>query len=625
MLRITQTGTGNAFVVEDSTNPDVTPFVIAADGKVSIGTSSTVANLEVMATGANGILLGKDTSSAQSSRLFFSNGTDGQHTTILNSNNGSIDFRTLATAGSSTGTQRMLISAAGMVNVLEALGVNQPSPTARLHIISGTTYSGAIISGTSDQDMVRITQTGTGNALVVEDSTNPDASPFVVTSTGAVGMGTGNPSYSAHVYSTTAQLLVLERSTANNVNVQLKNSASSMILGIDASSNFHIGSAGDFTALGSTFKINRSNGYVGVGLGTYSVDNTLHVKSTTSGAVKIEDGTQQAGYVLTSDANGVATWQASTGGGASVTNFGDNRIVTSTGTTTGLNGEANLTFDGSTLTATANTTSVPLIIASGSSTQDMLRITQTGTGNAFVVEDASNPDSSSFIINNNGKVGVGSDPTSFLSKMYVFSTTVGDTGLRVDSAGNGVEGRASKLDKYGLYGENIIDGAGTVTGVYGVASGAEGDNSATTFIGGKFISTSNGGASTQVYSLWLQDGTEATDGILTSMTSDGKANWKNSIKVTSIIASASSTGDIVRITQTGTGNALVVEDSANPDATPFIVHTTGFVGVGTASPGNNLHVQGSMKLTGTFSGNNTNFVQSELITQTVLLYMSNNT
>lgn len=33
-LRITQLGTGNALVVEDSTNPDATPFVVDADGKV---------------------------------------------------------------------------------------------------------------------------------------------------------------------------------------------------------------------------------------------------------------------------------------------------------------------------------------------------------------------------------------------------------------------------------------------------------------------------------------------------------------------------------------------------------------------------------------------------------------
>ena len=52
------------------------------------------------------------------------------------------------------------------------------------------------------------------------------------------------------------------------------------------------------------------------------------------------------------------------------------------------------------------------------------------------------------------------------------------------------------------------------------------------------------------------------------------------------VISGSSTGDLVRITQTGTGNALVVEDSANPDSTPFVVNSSGNVGIGTSSPSN---------------------------------------
>lgn len=52
---------------------------------------------------------------------------------------------------------------------------------------------GVVISGSSSSDAVRITQTGTGNALVVEDSTNPDATPFVVNAFGNVGIGTGSP------------------------------------------------------------------------------------------------------------------------------------------------------------------------------------------------------------------------------------------------------------------------------------------------------------------------------------------------------------------------------------------------------------------------------------------------
>ena len=37
LVKITQTGTGNAFLVEDQASPDSTPFTIAADGKVGIG------------------------------------------------------------------------------------------------------------------------------------------------------------------------------------------------------------------------------------------------------------------------------------------------------------------------------------------------------------------------------------------------------------------------------------------------------------------------------------------------------------------------------------------------------------------------------------------------------------
>ena len=49
------------------------------------------------------------------------------------------------------------------------------------------------------------------------------------------------------------------------------------------------------------------NGNVGIGEPTPS--RVLHVNSATAGAVRIVDGTQAANRVLTSDANGVGTWQ----------------------------------------------------------------------------------------------------------------------------------------------------------------------------------------------------------------------------------------------------------------------------------------------------------------------------
>lgn len=48
---------------------------------------------------------------------------------------------------------------------------------------------------------------------------------------------------------------------------------------------------------------------------------------------------------------------------------------------------------------------------------------------------------------------------------------------------------------------------------------------------------------------------------------------------------ANSATNALRITQTGTGNALLVEDSANPDATPFVIDSVGRVAIGHTSTG----------------------------------------
>ena len=51
LVRVTQTGSGNAFVVEDNTNPDSSPFVIDASGNTGIGTTTPQAKLDVRAQG----------------------------------------------------------------------------------------------------------------------------------------------------------------------------------------------------------------------------------------------------------------------------------------------------------------------------------------------------------------------------------------------------------------------------------------------------------------------------------------------------------------------------------------------------------------------------------------------
>ncbi len=64
-----------------------------------------------------------------------------------------------------------------------------------------------------------------------------------------------------------------------------------------------------------------------------------------------------------------------------------------------------------------------------------------------------------------------------------------------------------------------------------------------------------------------------------------------------IIVDVNTSDTAVRITQRGTGNALLVEDSANPDLTPFIINSTGNVGIGILNPENILHVGSTSDLT----------------------------
>lgn len=59
-----------------------------------------------------------------------------------------------------------------------------------------------------------------------------------------------------------------------------------------------------------------------------------------------------------------------------------------------------------------------------------------------------------------------------------------------------------------------------------------------------------------------------------------------------VTISANTSGPALLVTQTGAGAAIRVQDSADPDASPFVVDTSGNVGIGTATPANAIDVAG---------------------------------
>jgi hypothetical protein len=123
--------------------------------------------------------------------------------------------------------------------------------------------------------------------------------------------------------------------------------------------------------------------YEDTDLGThYTGLKAGNATASVSYVLPLADGT--SGYQLTTDGSGTLTWAAA---GATVDNNSNNRILTATGSTS-LNGEANLTFDGSTLT-NAGATQLNSTLTIGANDQGYDIIIYGDTASANVTWDTS--------------------------------------------------------------------------------------------------------------------------------------------------------------------------------------------------------------------------------------------
>ena len=217
----------------------------------------------------------------------------------------------------------MRITSAGDV------GIGTTSPSAKLDINASTGGTiGVRISGDSSSDMLRITQTGSGNAILVEDSSNPDSTPFVVTSGGTVGIGITSPSYFLEAISTGGvdAVMMFDGGTAANANLIARadttiklpvvvmsdrNSAygvtTSFYIGLDRSPSSLFAGRNDsiyvnnYTDKGHYFVTANSGGTKAVrmsilgsgnvGIGTSSPENLFHVFAGSAGTVTSVAGT----------------------------------------------------------------------------------------------------------------------------------------------------------------------------------------------------------------------------------------------------------------------------------------------------------------------------------------------
>lgn len=82
---------------------------------------------------------------------------------------------------------------------------------------------------------------------------------------------------------------------------------------------------------------------------------------------------------------------------------------------------------------------------------------------------------------------------------------------------------------------------------------------------------------------------------------------------TALIVSQAGAGGGVRITNTGAGNSLLVEDSASTDSTPFVIDASGNVGIGTSTAAVKLDVQDTAVIARITSTTGTNAVRYQVV------------
>ena len=141
----------------------ITPSGADAQAKVGIGTTSST-TLSIQSSGANGIDLKAETSTTtNSNRLFFSTSAG---TNSIMGVSGALTFRTGATAGSASGTERMRLDSSGNLLVGKtAAGISTTGvelrPNGQLFATQSANYPLLLNRTTSDGDIIQLRKDNT--------------------------------------------------------------------------------------------------------------------------------------------------------------------------------------------------------------------------------------------------------------------------------------------------------------------------------------------------------------------------------------------------------------------------------------------------------------------------------
>ena len=416
-LRITQTGTGNAFVVEDSASTDASPFVIDAVGRVIVGNTTAL----TMAGTTPPVQLQAAGGSAQQALVSW--GTNSAH-------RGDLQF--MRSASGVIGTQGA-VSSGYDLGALNFYGDDGAAFIQAAQILSEVDST----PGTNDMP-------GRLTFATTADGASSPTERMRIDSTGAVGIGTTSlgGGFGLRVSKT------LNADGGTNIFSSATASSNTPTNMYSIRSTVATASNG-----GTPYTISNVYGFIAF-QGTFNADSTV---------------SSQVGYYASSGMTGATSNIGFRGDLAA----GTNRWNFYAG------GTADNYFNGNVGIGVTTPTAKLNIVEAGS--QDALRVTNTGTGNSFVVEDSANPDASPFVIDAAGKVfaGTTSAITTYDSISSIFSghdtsVTGGYSAFRWSANAGGTvltlnKSRGATIGTRGIVGINDTLGTISWTGDDGAA------------------------------------------------------------------------------------------------------------------------------------------------------------
>ena len=197
-MRVTNTGVGDSFRVEDTTS-DTTPFVIDASGNVGIGTISPQATLDVQATGSSNAM--RITNTGTGNSFLVEDGASTDNSPFVIDNNGNVGIgktnpvalldingQTVIRGGATTDGISLAGNGSGSSNYAVLL---QPATLTSSRTLTLPDATGTVIN---TGNLSSITSTGTLSSLTVSGDVTVDTNTFKVDSiNNRVGILTASP------------------------------------------------------------------------------------------------------------------------------------------------------------------------------------------------------------------------------------------------------------------------------------------------------------------------------------------------------------------------------------------------------------------------------------------------